>query len=96
MGFMPSMAQTARRFTIDGELTRDSLRYTPQAIKKVYLKHIVNGQEVMLDSAVVKNRRFHFEGTAPKDVEAAIVTGFDNGSAQLLLEPGNIKFKPFD
>ena len=37
MGIMPSMAQTARRFTIDGELTRDSLRYTPQAIKKVYL-----------------------------------------------------------
>ena len=96
MGIMPSMAQTARRFTIDGELTRDSLRYTPQAIKKVYLKHTVNGQEVMMDSAVVKNRCFHFEGTAPKDVEAAIITGFDNGSAQLLLEPGNIKFKPFD
>ena len=96
MGIMPTMAQTARRFTIDGELTRDSLRYTPQAIKKVYLKHVVNGQELMMDSAVVKNRCFHFEGTAPKDVEAAIITGFDNGSAQLLLEPGNIKFKPFD
>ena len=96
MGVMPTFAQTARRFTIDGELTRDSLRYTPQAIKKVYLKHVVNGQELMIDSAVVKNRCFHFEGTAPKDVEAAIITGFDNGSAQLLLEPGNIKFKPFD
>ena len=68
MGVMPAFAQTARRFTIDGELTRDSLRYTPQAIKKVYLKHVVNGQELMMDSAVVKNRCFHFEGTAPKDV----------------------------
>ena len=33
----------------------------PSAIQKVYLKHIVNGEEVLLDSAIVKNRRFHFE-----------------------------------
>lgn len=96
MGMVPCAAQTSRRYAIDGELTRDSLRYTPQAIKKVYLKHIVNGEEQMLDSAVVTGRRFHFEGTAPEHVEAAMITGFDNGSAQLLLEPGNIKFRPFD
>lgn len=93
---MSCMAQSSRHYTIDGELTRDSLRYKPQAIKKVYLKHIVNGEEQLLDSAVVTNRRFHFEGTAPEFVEAAMVTGFDNGTAQFLLEPGNIKFLPFD
>lgn len=91
-----SMAQSSRRYTIDGELTRDSLRYTPQAIKKVYLKRVVNGEETLLDSAVVSNRRFHFEGTAPEFVEAAMITGFDNGAAQFLLEPGSIKFQPFD
>lgn len=90
------MAQSARRYAIDGELTRDSLRYTPQAIKKVYLKRVVNGEEILTDSAVVTNRRFHFEGTAPEDVQAAMITGFDNGAAQFLLEPGNIKFRPFD
>lgn len=96
VGVLPLMAQTAKHFTIDGEMTRDSLRYTPQAITKVYLKHIVDGQEVLMDSAVVNNHRFHFEGTAPEYVEAAMVTGFDNGAVQLLLEPGNIKVLPFD
>ena len=96
MGILPMMAQGNRHFTIDGEMTRDSMRYEPKAIQKVYLKHIVNGEEVLMDSAVVKNRRFHFEGTAPEYVEAAMITGFDNGNVQLLLEPGNIKVLPFD
>ncbi len=90
------VAQSSRRYVIDGELTRDSLRNTPQAIKKVYLKRVVNGEEILADSSVVTNRRFHFEGIAPEYVEAAMITGFDNGAAQFLLEPGNIKFKPFD
>lgn len=96
MGVLPLMAQGSRHFTIDGEMTRDSMRYEPKAIQKVYLKHIVNGEEVLLDSAIVKNRRFHFEGTAPEFTEAAMITGFDNGAVQLLLEPGNIKVLPFD
>ena len=70
MGVLPLMAQGSRHFTIDGEMTRDSMRYEPKAIQKVYLKHIVNGEEVLLDSAIVKNRRFHFEGTAPEFTEA--------------------------
>lgn len=96
MGVLPLMAQGSRHFTIDGEMTHDSMRYEPKAIQKVYLKHIVNGEEVLLDSAIVKNRRFHFEGTAPEFTEAAMITGFDNGAVQLLLEPGNIKVLPFD
>ena len=96
LGLLPVVAQSSRHYTIDGELTRDSLRYTPQAIKKVYLKHVVNGEEQLLDSAVVKKHRFHFEGTAPEYVEAAMIAGFDNGVAQFLLEPGNIKILPFD
>ena len=96
LGAATCVAQTSRRYVIDGELTRDSLRYTPQAIKKVYLKRVVNGEEILADSAVVRDRCFHFEGTAPEYVEAAMITGFDNGAAQFLLEPGNIKFRPFD
>ena len=44
MGVLPLMAQGSRHFTIDGEMTRDSMRYEPKAIQKVYLKHIVNGR----------------------------------------------------
>ena len=47
MGVLPLMAQGSRHFTIDGEMTRDSMRYEPKAIQKVYLKHIVNGEEVL-------------------------------------------------
>lgn len=49
MGVLPLKAQGSRHFTIDGEMTRDSMRYEPKAIQKVYLKHIVNGEEVLLD-----------------------------------------------
>lgn len=34
MGVLPLMAQGSRHFTIDGEMTRDSMRYEPKAIQE--------------------------------------------------------------
>lgn len=89
-------AQSEDKYVISGEMTRDSLRFTPQQIKKLYLKHIVNGEERMIDSTTVRNGHFRFEGKAPTHTEAGMITGFDNGAVQFLLEAGNIQIKPFD
>ncbi len=89
-------AQPTEKFTVSGEMTRDSLRFTPQKITKLYLKHIVNGEEITIDSTTVSNGQFRFEGKAPLFTEAAMITGFDNGAVQFLLEAGNIHIRPFD
>ncbi len=83
-------------FTISGEMTCDSLRFTKQNITRLYLTRIIDGQETKVDSAEVKNKSFHFKGVAPEYAEVAFISGFDNGSIQLLLEPGDITIKPFD
>lgn len=90
-----SMAQE-RKYIITGEMSRDSLRFTPQKITKLYLNHNVKGESVVIDSAIVKDKKFHFEGKAPQYAEAAFISGFDNGSIQLLLEAGHITVQPFD
>lgn len=59
------LAQNGDKYVITGEMTRDSLRFTPQAIRMVYLACQSDGKEVRLDSAVVKNKTFRFEGKAP-------------------------------
>lgn len=84
------------KYTITGEMTRDSLRYKPEAVRTLYLNHVVNGREEIIDSAKVSNRTFRFEGVAPRHTEAAFISGFDNGNVQLLLEAGDIVVKPFD
>lgn len=89
-------AQNDDRYVITGKMTRDSLRFTQQPIRMVYLTCQSDGKEIKLDSAVVKNKTFRFEGKAPRYVEAAVISGFDNGGIQLLLEPGHIEVEPFD
>ena len=97
LGILLSLACPAQeKYTITGEMTRDSLRFTPKAIKKLYLMGQVDGQDIVIDSAEVVNRKFRFEGTAPKNPTLYSITGFDNGVLQIFLEPGNIQIKPFD
>ena len=97
LGILLSLACPAQeKYTITGEMTRDSLRFTPKAIKKLYLMGQVDGQDIVIDSAEVVNRKFRFEGTAPKDPTIYSITGFDNGVVQIFLEPGHIQIKPFD
>ena len=88
--------QAQQIFTVQGEMTRDSLRFTKQAIKKLYLVREIDGGTVTVDSAEVKDKKFRFEGVAPEMMSVAAITGFDNGAIQLYLEAGNIAIEPFD
>lgn len=97
IGILLSLSCFAQqRYTIQGEMTRDSLRFTKQAITKLYLTCQINGEMVAVDSAEVKNKRFRFEGVAPDMLTIGAITGFDNGSIQLFLEAGDINVGPFD
>jgi len=91
-----AVAQQNGNYVITGTMTVDSLRYTPERIKKVYLTHEVQGQDVVVDSATVENGRFTFKGEAPGVVAPYRISGFDNGTVQLFLEPGEITVLPFD
>ena len=91
-----AVAQQNGNYVITGTMTVDSLRYTPERIKKVYLTHEVQGQDVVVDSATVENGRFTFKGKAPGVVAPYRISGFDNGTVQLFLEPGEITVLPFD
>ncbi len=92
----PAMAQQSNNYVIKGTMSVDSLRYTPERVKKVYLTHEVQGQDIVVDSAVVQNGQFSFKGTAPGAVAPYHITGFDNGAVQLFLEVGEITVLPFD
>ena len=88
--------QNGGKFVITGEMACDSMRHTQQAITTLYLVHNEDGREIKIDSVQVKDKRFRFEGIAPKYVDAYFITGFDNGSIQIFLEPGTITIAPFD
>ena len=45
-----------RQFVITGTMLNDSLCYSEATVKKVYLTHEVNSQEVVIDSATVMNK----------------------------------------
>lgn len=90
------MQAQEQRFTIRGELTNDSLRYTAQKVEQLYLKRTIDGVETTIDTATVANGTFTFSGIAPTDVEMYNITGFDNGSIQVFVEPGEITVGPFD
>lgn len=79
-----------RDFTIKGYLTQDSLRLSHNLLQKVYLTRLIDGLEVAVDSAVIRDKRFVLRGKAPEAMEMCFITGFDNGSVQLVLEPGEI------
>lgn len=89
-------AQNDKPYSILGTLTQDSLRFTPKTIQKIYLQQEVDGQQVIIDSAIVKNKKFRMKGKAPQSLGMYYLTGFDNGSIALFLEPGQIVVSPFD
>ena len=89
-------AQSNQSYLIQGTMKIDSLRNSPRTVKKVYLSHEVNGEEVVVDSAVVTNKAFSFRGKAPKFMSPYHISGFDNGTIQVFLEPGTITIQPFD
>jgi thiol-disulfide isomerase/thioredoxin len=86
----------AQQCTITGTIQNDSLCYTPQKVKMVYLTRMDEYERFAnIDSAKVKNGKFTFKYKPAKDepVMLHFITGFDNGSVSLFLEPGNINIE---
>lgn len=86
----------SKQFTIHGEMSCDSLRFSPQKIEKLYLVYNKDGVETIIDSATVENKCFTFKGAVPKEIETYNITGFDNGGIQVFIEEGEITISPFD
>ncbi|MBR5475939.1 MAG: AhpC/TSA family protein [Bacteroidaceae bacterium] len=76
------------KYIIRGEMTCDSLCYSRERVKEVYL---VDAAENVIDTATVENMSFVFEGIAPQKLDLYTITGFDNGTVQIFLEAGEIK-----
>ncbi len=85
-----------KKYVINGTMTCDSLRFSNQTVKKLYLSHNVDGETIVIDSATVENKKFTFTGHTPKTLDIYEIIGFDNGCVQLFLEDGNIEIPPFD
>lgn len=84
------------KFVIRGEMSSTTLCYSNETVKEVKLECTVDGQPVVLATSQVADGKFTFEGTAPEVLDLCNITGFDNGSIQLFLEPGVINVAPFD
>ena len=85
-----------KRFVIVGEMTSDKLCYSDDTVKEVKLEQQVDGQQVVVATAIVDNSRFVFEGVAPEKPSLYYITGFDNGAIQVFIEEGEIFIGPFD
>ena len=83
----------AQTCTIKGTIQNDSLCFSPQRIKKVYLTRMDEYERFQnIDSAKVKNGKFTLEYKMDKDEPVLLhfITGFDNGSIPVFLEAGQI------
>lgn len=81
---------------IIGTFKNDSLCYTPQRIKKVYLTGMDEyGRFFNVDSAKIKDKQFTFSYKIEKDAPVLLyfITGFDNGNIPFFLEPGNVNMQ---
>ena len=85
-----------KRFVIVGEMSSDKLCYSDDTVKEVKLEQQVDGQQVVVATAIVDNNRFVFEGVAPENPSLYYITGFDNGAIQVFIEEGEIFIGPFD
>ncbi len=85
-----------KRFVVRGEMSCDSLRFSNQVVKTVYLTTTIDGVTMVVDTAEVIDQKFVFEGIAPDEVDIYNITGFDNGAVQFYAEPGEINVLPFD
>lgn len=86
----------ANQYVIKGNFSRDSLRFTPEVVKEVYLKRLLDGQMVVIDTAKVVNKSFEFRGRTPEEIEMYYISGFDNGEIQVFLEDGQIEINNID
>lgn len=78
---------------IKGNIEKDSLRFTPKRVEKVYLSTVDEyDRMITLDSVKVKNNSFEFKRIINKNepVMLHFITGFDNGQASVFVEPGTV------
>lgn len=78
---------------IKGVIKNDSLAYSQEKIKKVYLTRIDEYERLInIDSAKVKKGKYTFKYKMQKDEPVMIhfITGFDNGKINVFLEPGKV------
>lgn len=85
-----------KKFVIHGEMSSNVLCYSENTVNEVYLEQIIDGENVTIDTATVKNNKFTFEGITPDMPITYNITGFDNGSIQVFIEEGEITVGPFD
>lgn len=86
-------AQAQEVCIIKGVIENDSLAYSDEKIKKVYLARIDESERMVnIDSAKVKKGKYTFKYKMQKDepVMMYFITGFDNGQINVFLEPGKI------
>ncbi len=79
--------------TIKGKIKNDSLCYSKECIKKVYLTRIDEYDRfINIDSTKVKKGKYSFKYKMKQNEPVALymITGFDNGGIQLFVEPGEI------
>ncbi|MGI6242637.1 MAG: thioredoxin-like domain-containing protein [Prevotella sp.] len=87
-----SFAQS--KCVINGTMDKDLLRYTKKEITKLYLNYLDEYDRLIpIDSTSVSNKSFKFEHTLKADdpVLMYFITGFDNGSIPVWVEPGEVK-----
>lgn len=88
-------AQT--KCVISGEILKDTLRYEPHRVTKVYLSKLNEyNQFIPIDSATLEDKTFHFQKEIADDVSTPypylfFLTGFDNGEVPLWLESGAVR-----
>lgn len=81
---------------IKGRMLRDSLRYMPQRIQKIYLTQMDEYERMInVDSVKPVNGTFTFTRSLKQGEPELLyfLTGFDNGNVQLFVEPGTVEVR---
>ncbi len=78
---------------INGNIDKLELIYSRTTLKTVYLNYLdEQDKQIKVDSAIIKDGKFQFKRSLKADEPALIytITGFDNGSLPVFVEPGTV------
>ncbi len=91
--------QAQNECIIQGTILKNSLRYAPREVDKVYLCGLNEyDQRIVVDSANVEKGNFVFRRILRENEPVLLyfVTGFDNGEIPLFVEPGEVQVSTMD
>lgn len=89
-----SAAAQSGQCVITGHIQKDSLRFNKSVLKKVYLTQLDEYDRTHdIDSCEIKDGAFRFTRTLAENEPALVylLTGFDNGSIPVFVEPGQVE-----